>query len=329
MIALTYKLTSYHHFLNVLAEQLGTKQIENRLIIPAGIGKGYYKLIQFGEDLEAIVYNIQYKEELLLNREKDGDEFYILAFEEMSITGTAKVSIDKDRQAEAGVRNAALYLTSFLYDVTSVLEKEAPLKGVRIRLTVSWMKKYLQLEKNDSVLEQYIHLKNSGIWHKPVDAELRELLHEVIREENKPLLFYQNKLLGIVERFFSWLYSQLQTFQNLSGINRTDIEQAQKVEAILTNDITVIPPTIIELAKTVAISASKLKKVFKTVYGVPPYEYYQKQRMQKARVMLLSGNYSVKDVGYTLGYGNLSNFTLAFKKAFGVLPSSLAKQTVK
>jgi AraC-like DNA-binding protein len=87
--------------------------------------------------------------------------------------------------------------------------------------------------------------------------------------------------------------------------------------------VTILPPTIKELAREAAMSESKLKKIFKTVYGLPPYEYYQRQRMEKARLMLLSGNYSVKDIGYTLGYANLSNFTLAFKKVFGKVPSQL------
>jgi AraC-like DNA-binding protein len=86
-----------------------------------------------------------------------------------------------------------------------------------------------------------------------------------------------------------------------------------------------LPPTIKELAKEVAMSESKLKKIFKTVFGLPPYEYFQKHRMQKARIMLLSGDHSIKDVGYTLGYSNLSNFTLAFKKEFKMLPSDLLK----
>jgi len=48
--------------------------------------------------------------------------------------------------------------------------------------------------------------------------------------------------------------------------------------------------------------------------------------MQKARLMLLSGKYSIKDVGYTMGYSNLSNFTLAFKKEFNKLPSEITKE---
>ncbi len=71
------------------------------------------------------------------------------------------------------------------------------------------------------------------------------------------------------------------------------------------------------------------KKIFKAVYGLPPYEYFQKHRMQKAMQLLMTGNYAIKDVGYTLGYANLSNFTLAFKKEFNKLPSDIIRKPTK
>jgi AraC-like DNA-binding protein len=45
--------------------------------------------------------------------------------------------------------------------------------------------------------------------------------------------------------------------------------------------------------------------------------------MQAAKDKLLAGNHSVKEVAMELGYSNLSNFTIAFKKEFGLLPSKL------
>jgi len=53
------------------------------------------------------------------------------------------------------------------------------------------------------------------------------------------------------------------------------------------------------------------------------YEYFQKIRMQAAKDKLLSGDHSVKEVAMELGYSNLSNFTIAFKKEFGLLPSKI------
>jgi AraC-like DNA-binding protein len=43
--------------------------------------------------------------------------------------------------------------------------------------------------------------------------------------------------------------------------------------------------------------------------------------MMKARQMLNSKKHSVKEVGMQLGFKNLSNFTIAFKKEFSILPS--------
>jgi AraC-like DNA-binding protein len=45
--------------------------------------------------------------------------------------------------------------------------------------------------------------------------------------------------------------------------------------------------------------------------------------MQMARDLLLSGDFSVKEVGIQVGYSNLSNFAAAFKKEFHLLPSEI------
>ena len=61
------------------------------------------------------------------------------------------------------------------------------------------------------------------------------------------------------------------------------------------------------------------------MYGTAVFEYFQRMRMQKARILLLTHKYSVKQIGRQLGYANLSNFTIAFKKEFDQLPSQLKK----
>jgi AraC-like DNA-binding protein len=43
--------------------------------------------------------------------------------------------------------------------------------------------------------------------------------------------------------------------------------------------------------------------------------------MLRARQLLRSKKYSVKEIGVALGFKNLSNFTIAYKKEFNVLPS--------
>lgn len=329
MIAFHYKLTNYADYLNQLAKVFETTVEGDQLNIPAHFGKGFFKYVPINNGLEALIYDINLKETLFLRREKESKEFYTLVFDQILHAGNGySITIGSEKIHEME-KPIALYLTSFLYDVENVLQKDVHLRGIRIILPVSWMQQYLQLAEKESVLQKYIELKTAGIMYKPVGDELKGILKDLLSKEEIPLLFYQNKILRIIERFFAWLYNEMQVISDRSGISLPDIETAQKIEALLTNDVTQLPPTIKEMAREAAMSESKLKKVFKSVYGLPPYEYYQKERMKKARMMLLTGQYSIKDVGYTLGYANLSNFTLAFKKVFGQLPREVIKSNAK
>lgn len=326
MIYFNYKLPSYSAFLHELAEFLHAKVENNYLPLPEEIGSGFFRVVDLG-GIDALIYRFTLNKDFVLKREKEEAEFYTLVFDEFLHGSPYNLEIDQDPLTNRDLRPSAIYLTSFLYDVEYIFHKDIFTQGLRVFITKDWMKKYLHLNKIEDVLEKYIDLKAKNIWYKPIDAESKELLQALLNgNDNSSLLYYQNKALRIVEIFFDWLSNESKHLSPKAGISRTDIEAVQQVEAILTNDQVVIPPTIKELSRKVAMSESKLKKIFKAVYELPVYEYFQRHRMQKARTMLLSGNYSIKDVGYTLGYSNLSNFTLAFKKEFGRLPSDLVKQ---
>jgi AraC-like DNA-binding protein len=330
MITFTYKLTTYKDYLHQLADLFGTTVSDGKLSVPAAYGSGFFRLIQMADGPEALLYDFTLNDTLVLRREQNNIEYYTLVFDNLDRERSFRVVIGSESSSDGAVdRSAVFYLTSFLYHVESILYKGVNIKGIRILLAASWMQHYLQLSEKEAVLEKYIALKAAGIWYKPVNEEPRTLLLELLNSENAPLLFCRNRVFRIIELFFEWLYNEMKVTGGKTGISRHDIEMAQKIETLLTTDVTKLPPTIKELAREAAMSESKLKKIFKTVYGLPPYEYYQQQRMQKARVMLLSGEYSVKDIGYTLGYVNLSNFTLAFKKVFGKLPSEVLRSNAK
>lgn len=323
MLAINYTTPSFTDFFLQLAHAFNAIPKDDCFKIPPEHGSGFFRLIKINNHIEALLYSIKLNEEIVIKREPVSGDHYALVFDEVETEKGYKLSIDDEAVQKTG-RTSALYLTSYQYEIQSILAKEVNLQGLRVLLTTEWMRKYLEL-KDEDLLEEYINLKASGIWHMPIDMSLKENLRELLEYDTKPLLFYQNRILKIVEDFFEWLYERIKLKGDYTGLTRNDIESAQRVEGILTQDITKLPPTIKELAREVAMSESKLKKIFKAVYGLPPYEYYQKQRMQKARIMLQSGHYSIKDVGYTLGYSNLSNFTLAFKKQYNQLPSEVLK----
>ncbi|MFN8343831.1 MAG: AraC family transcriptional regulator [Spirosomataceae bacterium] len=84
-------------------------------------------------------------------------------------------------------------------------------------------------------------------------------------------------------------------------------------------------PTITELSTQLSMSESKFKYLFKEVYEMPFYQYYQQKRMQQAAEWLKSGELNVTSVSQKLGYCHPIKFIGQFKKLFGITPLQYAK----
>ena len=100
-----------------------------------------------------------------------------------------------------------------------------------------------------------------------------------------------------------------------------EISRLVKAENMLLEDFSKTPPTISLLSKVCTMSPTKFKNDFKVLYGLPVYEYYQKNRMAYARALIQGGEHAIKEVGMMIGYSNLGHFAAAFKKEYNMLPS--------
>jgi AraC-like DNA-binding protein len=82
------------------------------------------------------------------------------------------------------------------------------------------------------------------------------------------------------------------------------------------------PPTLIELARLARINDCKLKLGFRQVFGTTVFGYLHDCRMEQSRQLLEAGEMSVAEVTCALGYANRSHFAIAFRKKFGMNPST-------
>lgn len=87
--------------------------------------------------------------------------------------------------------------------------------------------------------------------------------------------------------------------------------------------------TIEELAKQFNVSATHLKNVFKSVYGVPVFSYMRIQRMQSATQLLIHTDKPIAEIAYEFGYNNTSKFSSAFQKIIGDTPSEYRREHAK
>lgn len=81
------------------------------------------------------------------------------------------------------------------------------------------------------------------------------------------------------------------------------------------------PPGLGQLAREVGMSHTKLNRCFRKIYGTTVFQYLRNERLSLARQMLDSG-LNVTETAYAVGYESISHFSQAFKKQFGIVPSS-------
>jgi AraC-like DNA-binding protein len=317
--------------LRAFAQLMGTAPQGNRLVLPAHFGSGYLEVLTLPNGLQAVLSDFTIHQDLFMKREKSKDAFYLLRIEEAVITDSLTLNLGGETVTQGQHTRAAALLTSSLFDFSFVVTGGSSIRGIHILLKKEWMTAYLGIKDQDEVLRQYLSLKTASLNMEPLDAGYRELLNELFAEGPEcdrsamAKVMIQNRIMLLVERFFTRLYEKMKGLKAGIGIKNDEILRIMDAEALLVRDFSVPAPTIAELARHTAMSETKFKNEFRKIYESGPYEYFQKNRMQRARFMLLSGKYSVKETGLQLGYNNLSNFTIAFKKEFGILPSTMVK----
>lgn len=133
---------------------------------------------------------------------------------------------------------------------------------------------------------------------------------------------YQQALSGIACNLLGMcIYlSRNKTF--ISNDISTKINQAKMR---IHEDISSIKPE--DIAKSMHMSYSKFRKIFKEYTGFAPSQYIQEVKITLAKEMLTNTAMSIKEIAFELGYDNSDYFFTVFRKMTGITPLSYRKHT--
>lgn len=196
-------------------------------------------------------------------------------------------------------------------------------KNQRIKyLCITLMEDYLN--ENDFLYDVLKENYNQNFIIKFFEANLKSKYEEIFTREYKSMidkLYFKNKTMEL-------LLFTLSKFEkkekHISYLNLEDIKRIHEAKKILEESYDK-KITIPILSKKVAINEFKLKKGFKEIFEITIHEHLKNIRLEKSVELLLTKEYTVKEVGSMVGYTNQASFSYAFSKKFNFLPKELLK----
>jgi len=326
MFSFTYNYCDHLDYLQLLAKALGVPVKNNTLWLPEPAGTGYVKVEALANGLQVLTNECTLHKEFFFKRNKAEGHHFTLRFDEVRNLETLSVKLG-DTVLED---NTPIYSGAFLSNPFDTLEystnAETESRCVNIYFTKAWVQQYFGIDDMDPVWADILPVDRPAAHFEVLTIEYRELMEDIFALSSEQPLYLtalQNRVMLLLEKFLRNLYGKITHPGQVPLVAEEDLKRMIQVEAILAKNLGEAPPPIPELARIAMMSETKLKNLFKKIYDYSLYEYYQKNRMLKARQLIASRKYSLKEVGSQLGFKNLSNFTIAFKKQFNKLPSEL------
>lgn len=318
----SFSATPDFDFLTHFARHIGVSAENNILHIPGNLGEGYIRKLIFGPDFKITLHHYTLKEDLVIKRNSSGLGNELITIFFYSNEEALEIAFNDNPQVRFSEReDAAIQVTS--NDLSSAIRFPAGhnVHYMVVAIKPAYLKTILAVKTPNSTLQTITTSESSFLFFENMSVETKNLLKHItaVNMEDELSHFYmQIKVQELIYLLFQQLVLRESTNAHYS-VNSADVERLLHIRNEMLRDLSV-PPVLSELAAIAAMSETKLKQLFKQIFGDTIYNYYQRNRMEEAAFLLKQGKHSVAETGYELGFSNLSHFSRLFEKYYGLTP---------
>jgi AraC-like DNA-binding protein len=305
--------------LKKLAHVLGVEIKNRRLEIPPEFGTGYCTGFIFNEHIRMLISNYELNEDIIVENSDINVAKRMIFFKFQNIFPKAETSAGKHLMDMPSVLIATSRINTD--DVISIHTNTAT---INIEVDANYLNGLFYSSDKSPVLQSLLQNTQPFLFEQLIYPSLQKIVDEMMSEsigETFELFFLRIKAEELICRLLMELEKRDE--KHLYALNIQDIESIYKVKEQILEHLQT-PPVIGALAVSAGMSPTKLKRLFRQVFGNSIFNYYQEFRMKEAAFLLKEKKLSVSDVGYRLGFTNLSHFSRIFKEHIGMKPKQYA-----
>lgn len=310
-------------FLASFAKKFDVPIVDDRLIIPPFMGTGSIRRIALSAGLKLVIHHYKLNQDFILNRVGVNEPNDLIS---IIFHSNEAGSVDTGEQANPLSQSSAFAIQIASTDLNSKVRFPAntDIYFLVVGIMKDVLKELLAIKEPNSVVQTILNAEPGFLFYESMSVEINKLVKQVTdaREDNALRNFYHRvKVQELLYQVFEKL--QQRESQRHSAVHKDDVEKLFLIRTAILSDLSV-PPSLPVLAKMAGFGETKMKDLFKQVFGDTIYNYYQRARMDEAAFLLKHGGLSVSEIGYQLGFANLSHFGRLFEKYHGAKPKRYA-----
>ncbi|MBE9156977.1 helix-turn-helix transcriptional regulator [Nodosilinea sp. LEGE 06152] len=208
--------------------------------------------------------------------------------------------------------------------VTNVHPANQPEVGVNIHLQ-PWLLSQLFAAPTGELPPELQPLVKGDDWQQVFSPSVTEAMRGVVQQIIDCPFLGVTKRLYLQGKVFELMALQLdgmvvqKPVESASSLKADTVARVHYAAEILRSQLET-PPSLTDLAQQVGIGHCTLNKGFREIFGMTPFAYLTRQRMEQAKQLLRSPGCTVAEVANRVGYANPAQFAAAFKRHFGMTP---------
>lgn len=312
-------------FLTAFAEALKVPVVNNELKIPSSLGEGFVRRVDLNNDFRLLIHRYRLNQELILKRigSKEPASFISVIFYNNE-DPVSLITDDTEQRNFSRYNDMAIQIASNNLDSVITFPAHTEIYFTVIGLSATRLKGLLELNHPDHLIDTIANPKESFLFYESMGPETQMILKQLSETQSENGLagfYYRLKAETLLYHVFNQLHNRQSTSHN--PVNKADAEKLAIIRKAILSDLS-RPPSLPEQAKLGGLSETKMKDLFRQVFGDSIYNYYQTARMEEAAYLLKHKNYSVSEAGYQLGFSNLSHFTRLFERHHQQKPKKYA-----
>lgn len=178
-------------------------------------------------------------------------------------------------------------------------------------------KKILQFLNNETGFINWINIVPNS---SALSAAIWQQLHNAATPGSNRQWFVTT-LHQIISRFFQAAFVD-KRLENYSPLYNKDYAKVALVEKRMLDSLQQPFAGVDAMAKVAGISPTKLKAVFKSVFGFSMLQYHKEKNLLFSRQLVQHSLMQIKTIAAIAGYKTANKFSSAYKKRFGSLPTT-------